>query len=136
MGHDESKCWKIHQELKPKMFLKEKDEKKAIAAVQQNLVSNSGDERRIIFMVMIGKTSDTSSHSKTIASSSNINPSNEDKRVELFNIRITSKHTKIDTMFDSGSQENLISKYLVKSLGLETWNHPRPYPLGWINKST
>lgn len=57
-------------------------------------------------MVTTGKTSDTSSSSKIIASSSNINPLNEDKRVELFNIRITSKHTKIYTMFDSGSQAN------------------------------
>ena len=65
-------------------------------------------------MVTIGKTSDTGSSSKTIASSTNINPSNEDKRVELFNIRITSKHTKIDTLFDSGSQEKLIFEYLVK----------------------
>ena len=87
-------------------------------------------------MVRIGKPSDTGSSSKTIASSSNINPSHEDKRVELFNTRINSKHTKIDTMFDRGSQANLISEYLVKSLGLETWNHPRPYPLGWLNKST
>ena len=39
-------------------------------------------------------------------------------------------------MFVSGSRENLISKYLVKNLGLETRNHPRPYPLGWLNKST
>ena len=71
-------------------------------------------------MVTTGKTSDTSSSSKTIASSSNINPSHEDKRVELFNIRINSKNTKIYTMFDSGSQAKLISKYLVKNLGLET----------------
>ena len=39
-------------------------------------------------------------------------------------------------MFDNGSHVKLISKYLVKSLGLETRNHPRPYPLGWLNKST
>ena len=81
-------------------------------------------------MVTTGKTSDTSSSSNTIASSSNINPSNEG------NIRITSKNTKIDTMFDSGSQANLLFEYLVKNLGLETQNHPRPYPLGWLNKST
>ena len=31
---------------------------------------------------------------------------------------------------------NLISKYFVKSLGLEAQNQPRPYPLGWLNKST
>ena len=126
IGHDESKCWKLHPDFKPKKFLKAKDEKKAIAVVQQDLGSYSSDERRITAMVTIGKTPDTSSSSNTIASSSNINPSNKDKRVELFNIKITSKHTNIDTMFDNGSQANLISKYLVKSLGLETWNHPRP----------
>ena len=52
-------------------------------------------------MVTTGKTSDTGSSSKTNVSSSNINPPHEDKRVELFHIRITSKHTKKDTMFDS-----------------------------------
>ena len=87
-------------------------------------------------MISTCKTSDTGSSLNTIASSSNTNPSNEDKRVELFNIKITSGNTKIDTMFDSGSQENLISKYLVKSFGFETPNHPRPYPLGWLNEST
>jgi len=39
-------------------------------------------------------------------------------------------------MFNSGSQANLISEYLVNNLVLETWNHPIPYPLGWLNKST
>lgn len=34
IDHDDSKCWKLHAELKPKKFIKEKDEKKAIAAVQ------------------------------------------------------------------------------------------------------
>ena len=134
ISHDESKCWKLHPKLKPKKFLREKDEKKAIAVVQQDLGSDSRDERRITDMVTIGKNFDTCSSSNTIASSSNINPSNEDKRVELFNIRITFKKTKIDTMSDIGSQANLISEYLVKNLGLETRNHPRPYPLGWLNK--
>lgn len=122
--------------LSPKKFLKKKDEKKAIAVIQQDPGCDSGDERRITAIVSTGKTSDTNSSSNTITSSSNIIPSNEDKRSELFNIRITSKHTKIDTMFDNGSKENLISEYLVKNLGLETHNHARPYPLGWLNKST
>lgn len=81
-------------------------------------------------MVSTGKTSDTGSSSNTSIPSSNRSHLNEDKWVELFHIRITFKHTKIDTLFDSGSQENLISKDLVKKLGLETHNHPRPNPLG------
>ena len=36
IGHDESKCWKLHPELKPKKFLKEKDEKKSIAVAARH----------------------------------------------------------------------------------------------------
>ena len=51
---------------------------------------------------------------------------------ELFHIRIVSKHTKIDTLFDLDSQVNLISESLVKNMGLEIKPHPKPYPLGWV----
>ena len=43
-----------------------------------------------------------------------------------------SKHTKIDTLFDSGSQANLVSWDIVKNIGLESKPHPKPYPLGWV----
>jgi hypothetical protein len=56
----------------------------------------------------------------------------ERKRNELFHIRVVSKHTKIDTLFDLGSQVNLISEALVKKMGIETKPHPKPYPLGWV----
>ena len=46
-------------------------------------------------------------------------------------MRVISKHTKIDTLFDSGSQENLISEDLVN---LETIPHSEPNPLCWICK--
>jgi hypothetical protein len=42
------------------------------------------------------------------------------------------KHTKIDTLIDSGSQPNLISKEVVKHLGLNTKMHHKPYSLKWI----
>ena len=35
-------------------------------------------------------------------------------------------------MFDSASQENLISEDIVKKLNLKTIPHPKPYPLGWL----
>ena len=71
---------------------------------------------------------------KNIESTSSSSYSNvtqdDDTRIELFHIRVVSKHTKIDTLFDSGSQGNLIFEDLVKRLNLETVTHPRPYPLG------
>jgi hypothetical protein len=67
------------------------------------------------------------------SSSSNINVTQQEKeRIELFHIRVVSKHTKIYTLFNIGSQANLISKETVNKLKLETIPHPKPYPLGWI----
>jgi hypothetical protein len=51
---------------------------------------------------------------------------------ELFHIRVVSKHTNIDTLFDLGSQLNLILEALVKKMGLETKPHPMPYPISWV----
>jgi hypothetical protein len=56
----------------------------------------------------------------------------EGKENDLFHLRVISKHTKIDTLVDSGSQVNLISEQVVQNLGLETRPHLRLYPLGWI----
>jgi hypothetical protein len=43
-----------------------------------------------------------------------------DCRSNLFHIRVIMRHTKVDTLIDSGSQSNLISEELVKKLGLKT----------------
>jgi hypothetical protein len=71
--------------------------------------------------------------STSSSSNAHIDVTQQEKtRIELFHIRVISKHTKIDTLFDSGSQANLISEETVKKLKLETSPHPKPYPLGWI----
>jgi hypothetical protein len=74
-----------------------------------------------------GKVSSHASSSSTIPS-----PEIEMKKSELFHIRVVSKHTKVDTLFDLGSQINLMSEVTIKNLGLETIPHPKPYPLGWV----
>ena len=53
---------------------------------------------------------------------------------KLFHIKLQVEKTKIDALFDSGSQANLIVADLVKKLGLEVHDHPNPYPLGWVQK--
>ena len=91
---------------------------------------DSRDETKIIAMVLKGNNI-----ASTISSSCSNDTQDDETRVELSHIRVVWKHTKIDTLFDSGSQENLISEDLVKKLNLETIPHPRPYPLGWICKN-
>jgi hypothetical protein len=95
--------------------------------VKQDIGSDSGDEENITTVGVQGKGS-------LHASSNSNNESHDDdrKRNELFHIRVVSKHTKIDTLFDPGSQVNLISEALFKKMGLETKPHPKPYPLGWV----
>jgi hypothetical protein len=53
---------------------------------------------------------------------------------KLFHIKVQVKKTKIDALFDFGSQANLIATDLVNTLGLEVHDHSSPYPLGWVNK--
>jgi hypothetical protein len=52
----------------------------------------------------------------------------------LFHIKIQVKKTKIDALFDFGSQDNLIVVDLVNNIGLEVHNHASPYPLGLVSK--
>jgi hypothetical protein len=129
-GHDENHCWKLHPERRPKKFGNNKGKSKTTATVQHDLGSDSGDETKITTMGYQGNGSIASTSS---SSNNNINVTRQEKeRIELFHIRVVSKHTKIDTLFDIGSQANLISEETVKKLKLETIPHPKPYPLGWI----
>jgi hypothetical protein len=128
-GHDEDHCWKLHPERRPKKFgNNNKGKSKTAATVQHDLGSDSGDETKITAMGYQGNGSNAST-----SSSNNVNVTQQEKtRIELFHIRVVSKHTNIDTLFDTGSQANLISEETVKKLKLETIPHPKPYPLGWI----
>ena len=91
--------------------------------MQKDLGSNSGDETAITATGIKGKNSQAS----TSTSSHYIdNETNERKINYLFHIRVVSKHTKIDTLFDSGSQVNLIVESIVKKLGIETKPHKKP----------
>ena len=50
---------------------------------------------------------------------SNVSDSSSDmEECKLFHIRVIIKHTKIDTLLDTGSQAKLISEKVVKQLGL------------------
>ena len=56
-GREESRCWKLHPDLKPKKFSKKKKgQQKTNAAVQQELGSDSSDETKITTMGLKGKT--------------------------------------------------------------------------------
>jgi hypothetical protein len=107
-----------------------KGKSETIATIQHDLCSDSGDETKITTM---GYQGNGSIASTSYSSNNNLNVTRQEKeRIELFHIRVVSKHTKIDTLFDTGSQANLISEDTVKKLKLETIPHPKPYPLGWI----
>jgi hypothetical protein len=118
-GHDEDHCWKLHLEKRPKWF-KEKKRRQTVAATTRptDLGSDSGDESKVSLFGMTGKIGE-----------------GIDCRSNLFHIRVIMRHTKIDTLIDSGSQSNLISEELVKQLGLKTKIHHKPYTLKWISNN-
>jgi hypothetical protein len=116
-GHDEERCWQLHPEKRPKWF-KEKKGMQIVATTTRpiDLGLDSGDESKISLVGMIGKIGE-----------------GIDYRSNLFHIRTIMRHTKIDTLIDSGSQANLISEESVKKLGLKTQTHHNPYTLTWIS---
>ena len=61
---------------------------------------------------------------------------NDKDRSAMFHVRVIANHTKIDTLFDSCSQVNLISEEVVKKLHLVTVPHEKPCPLGWVTNDT
>jgi hypothetical protein len=67
---------------------------------------DSGDESKISAVGLTGKIGDEF-----------------DYRSKLFQIRVVMRHTKVDTLIDSGSQSNLISEEVVRQLGLNTQMH-------------
>jgi hypothetical protein len=90
--------------------------------------SVSGDESNI--MAMGSKVISTTNYSIQFAKSESVLDQN--KRIDLFHARVVFNHTKIDTLFDNGSQVNLIYEVIFKKLGFKTTPHKKPYPLGWV----
>ena len=127
-GHDDEHCWILHPELRPRKS--EGKKKKTVAAIQKDLGPDWGDETTIAATGIKGKDSEASTinYDQSI-----IDEENERKRHELFHIRVVSRYQNIDTLFDSGSQVNLISEAIVKKLGLLTTPHKKPYPLVWLS---
>jgi hypothetical protein len=118
-GHDDENFCQLHPEKKPKWFKENKGRQKIVAVAQPtDLGSDSGDETKVTTIGLSGKIGD-----------------GYDSRSKLFHIRVIMKHTKINTLLDSGSQANLISEEVVKQLGLKTKLHHKPYSLNWISKN-
>lgn len=106
--------------MKPKWIRKGK-QKVAATTKPLDLGSDSGDEMQIASLIMTGKYDEG-------------NDSNN-SRCKLFHIRVVMKHTNINTLLDNASQANLISKKVVKKLGLITIKHRKPYTLIWMRRN-
>jgi len=87
-----------------------------------------GDETKITAMGLKEKES----IARTSSSNSQNETPNEKRRIELFHIRVISKHNMIDKLFDMGPLANLISENILKILNMEIVAHHKLYPLGWV----
>jgi hypothetical protein len=55
----------------------------------------------------------------------------EDKHA-LFQIKVQVKKWKVNSLFDSGSQRNLVFEKLVDEIGIETYDLVQPSSLIWL----
>ena len=124
-------------ELRPKRHGGYKDKGKAnnVVVVLQDVVSNSSYESNVSFVGVQGKDKgmSLSHHANTSASVQYSSSQDDKKQGEIFHVRVIMKHTKVDFLFDSGLQLNLVSKEVVNKLGLPNIPHEKTYPLGWVN---
>ena len=58
------------------------------------------------------------------------------QRHSIFKTRYTVNRKVCDVIIDSGSTENIVSRYMVSKLGLKAEKNPLPYRIGWIKKSS
>jgi len=118
-GHTVDKCWEKYPHLKPK-GLRRKEEKKKSALTTRDATEVPGmTEPNSKLNLMAGRQPETE---------------DEDPREQLFIVKLQVKTSLVDAIVDPGSQKNLISEALVQKLRLKTVRHPKPYPLGWIQK--
>ena len=85
--------------------------------IVKDLGSDFEDETKISIVGVKGKSivgNDSNIGSSCASTSKDHNGSKYRKINALFHIRVIIKKTKIDTLIDSGSQANLISKEVVK----------------------
>jgi hypothetical protein len=86
-GHDEDRCWQLHPEKRPKWFKENKwTQTIAVTTRPTDLGLDSGDESKVSLVGMTGKIGD-----------------GFDCRSNLFHIKVIMRHTKVDTLIDSGS---------------------------------
>jgi len=109
-----------------------KGKPKTTTTTQTDLGFDSRDETKVRVTGIKGKNYEAST-SSSVQFLKVDNEVDEVKWTKFFHIRVISKYTKIGTLFESGSQINLISETIVKKLGLITKPHKKPYPLGWIH---
>jgi hypothetical protein len=119
----------VASKLRPKKF-KDKGKQNTFASAHRDPGSYSKDESKIVAIESKEISVFNSNYSvQFVKMESDIDLK---KRSEFFHVRFVVKHTKVDTLFDSGYQVNLISKEIVKKLGLNMTPHKNPYPLGWV----
>ena len=118
------------------IFLKYQKGKQKATVIVEDLVSDYENKTNKPIVGVKGKSivGNDSNIGYSCASTSKDHVNSKDiKRNYLSHIRVITKQTKIDTLIDSGSQGNIISKEKIKKLGLTTTTQ-ETLSLGWVCK--
>jgi hypothetical protein len=123
-GHTKDKHWKLHPELNPKIHKKDVKKNNLIGMNLSNKVEGILDvDEKIVCTSMQKEVNSSSLHHKE-----------EKEMKKLFHIKIQVKNSKVDALFDFGSQANPIASNLVNKIALEVHDHLSPYPSRRLNK--
>jgi hypothetical protein len=105
-GHTEEKCWKLHPELNLKNRKKDAKKKNLLATNSSKQVESSSEvDEKIVCTSVQKEVNLRSLHHQKVK-----------EMTKLFHIKTQVKKTKIDALFDFGSQVNLVARIWSTSL--------------------
>lgn len=110
----EEKCCKLHPNLSPK-WLKHKRKEKVTTKTKEVVESTFYLDEDIVCTTMQQPRASGDKHA-------------------LFQIKVLVKNRKVNVLFNSGSQCNMISETLVDEIGLETQDLVQPSSLAWLQR--
>lgn len=123
-GHTKNKCWKLHPKKNP--HKKKTSKKSDMVSNCESLDDIPKVDEEITYAIVVQKVDKEAECSKK--------KEVEEKKMQLFHLKIQANKTQIESIFNPNSKINLIAEHLVNMLGLKIYNHPCSYPLGWVHK--
>lgn len=135
-GHTMEQCGKFYPKKKPKWLSKSKKNAIGTCRIDDNVDCTTEVDNKLTCIANQQPTKQNQNAGGKVNASTQalVEDAFEPRKEDMFWDYIQSKMMKVVTLYDSGSQRNIISKSLVQQGGLVVKPHTQPYLFKWLHK--